>query len=134
MKKLLLIISFFCFFSGMAFAQDISSSAEKRINLLTRVMATELNLNESEYLRLRSLNRERVVKADEIAELYGDNQEMLTKKINELEISFDKKFTAMLNPTQLAAYSQYKHRPNDQIALSGENKPAASSNPTKGIK
>ena len=86
--------------------------------------ATELGLNESEYLRLKALNRERVIKADELAELYSDNQEVLNKKIYELEVSFDKKFTAILSPSQLAAYSQYKHRPNAQIALSEDTKPA----------
>ena len=75
-------------------------------------MSTELDLNELEYLRLKAMNRERVIKADELAELYSDNQEVLNKKIYELEICFDKKFTAILNPSQLAAYSQYKHRPN----------------------
>jgi hypothetical protein len=122
MKKILLTV--FCSFLliGSAWAQEVSSSTEKRVSLLTRVMATELGLNESEYLRLKAMNRERIVKADEIAEFYNDNQEMLAKKIKELELSFDKKFTAMLNPSQLAAYSQYKHRPNSQIALSSESK------------
>jgi len=123
MKKLILSLSFFFCLLLTASAQDISSSAEKRISLLTRVMATELGLNESEYLRLKAMNRERVVKADELAELYSANPEVLNKKIYELEVSFDKKFTAMLNPSQLASYTQYKHRPNAQIALSGENKP-----------
>jgi len=125
MKKLLLSIACLFFFLATASAQEVSSSAEKRINLLTRVMASELGLNESEYLRLKAMNRERVVKADEIAELYGETPEVLNKKIFELEVSFDKKFTAMLNPSQLATYTQYKHRPNAQIALSGENKPTA---------
>jgi len=126
MKKLLHAL--FCSFLliGSAYAQEVSSSTEKRVSLLTRVMATELGLNESEFLRLKAMNRERIVKADEIAEFYNDNQEMLAKKINELELSFDKKFTAMLNPSQLAAYSQYKHRPNSQIALSSENKATTS--------
>jgi len=124
MQKLILSIA--CFFSLFitASAQEISSSAEKRINLLTRVMATELGLNESEYIRLKTMNRERVIKADELAELYSDNQELMNKKIYELEVSFDKKFTAILSQRQLAAYSQYKHRPNAQIALSEDNKPA----------
>ena len=124
MKKPLLCIVCLFIFLDVACAQQTSStssSAEKRINLLSRVMASELGLNESEYLRLQSLNRERVIKADEIAELYGNDQEMLTKKLKELEISFDKKFTAMLSPSQLATYSKSNHRPNAQIALSGEN-------------
>ncbi|MGV3504335.1 MAG: hypothetical protein ACO1O1_11550 [Adhaeribacter sp.] len=96
----------------------MNSSTEKRVNLITRVMATQLGLNESEYLRLKALNRERVVKSDEIAELYGQNQALQAQKMQELEESFDKKFRAMLSPSQAAAYAAYRLSPDTEIALS----------------
>ena len=124
MKKTLLFLSFFLFSATLSMAQDLSSSAEKRINLLTRVMAAELGLNEAEYLKLQALNRERVVKSDEIAEFYAHDREIQAKKLLELEASFDKKFKAMLSPNQLAAYNAYRQSPDTEIALSKSGKAA----------
>ena len=108
MKKLVLSFVAVIFFSFAAPAQDISSSADKRITLLTRVMATELQLNEAEFIKLRSLNRERILKSDEIAVLYRADSALMATKLNEVEANFDKQFTAILNPVQLAAYTNYK--------------------------
>jgi len=120
MKKHLLSIIFVLFVSFAVKAQTISDSAEKRIALITRVMAAELGLNEAEYIRLKALNRDRIVKADEIAEYYSNNSEMKTQKLQELESNFDKKFKAMLNPGQLAAYAAYKHDSESDLALQEE--------------
>ncbi len=108
MKKLFLSFIIVAFFSCVAQAQDVPSSADKRINLLTRVMATELQLNEAEFIKLRSLNRERILKSDEIAVLYGSDPALMATKLKEVDDSFDKQFTAILNPVQLAAYTNYK--------------------------
>ena len=124
MKKHLLFLSFIFFTATLSMAQDLSSSAEKRINLLTRVMASELGLNEAEYLKLQALNRERVVKSDEIAEFYAHDREIQAKKLLELEASFDKKFKAMLSPNQLTAYNAYRQSPDTEIALSKSGKAA----------
>jgi hypothetical protein len=118
MKKVLLSISFLFFTASLSFGQDLSSSAEKRVNLITRVMTAELGLNESEYLKLKALNRERVVKSDEIAELYSHDPDLQAKKLQELDTSFDKKFKAMLSPSQLAAYAAYRQSPDNGLALS----------------
>jgi sulfate adenylyltransferase subunit 1 (EFTu-like GTPase family) len=88
-------------------------------------MASELGLNESEYLRLKALNRERVVKSDEIAELYAGDQTLQTKKLLELETSFDKKLKAMLSPSQLATYAAYRQSPDTELALSEVGKTPA---------
>ena len=122
MNKNLLLLFFLCLFSSNLFAQDISPSAEKRINLLTRVMAAELGLNESEYIRLKVLNQERIIKSDQIAEIYSHDPATQAKKILELETNFDKKIRAMLSPTQLATYAAYRHGPDNELALSNETK------------
>jgi len=124
MKKPLLSLLFIFLISFAVKAQDISDSAEKRIALITRVMTAELGLNESEYIRLKALNRERIVKGDEIAEFYTNDPDMKAKKLMELENNFDKKFRAMLNPNQLAAYSAYKHDPESDLALKEKSKTA----------
>lgn len=118
MRKVLLSISIFFCATLISFGQDLSPSAEKRVNLITRVMASELGLNESEYLKLKALNRERVVKSDEIAELYSHDQALLDKKLQELETNFDKQFKSMLSPSQLAVYSAYRQSPDTELAFS----------------
>jgi hypothetical protein len=123
MRKILLSVSFFFFATCISYGQDLSPSAEKRVNLITRVMAAELGLNESEYLKLKALNRERVVKSDEIVELYSQDQPLMDKKLQELELNFDKKFKAMLSPSQLAAYAAYRQMPDTELALSGKGNP-----------
>ena len=113
MKKFFLSIVLVAFFSCVSQAQDIPSSADKRINLLTRVMATELQLNEAEFIKLRSLNRERILKSDEIAVLYAADAAVMATKLKTVEDNFDKQFTAILNPVQLAAYTNYKQVTED---------------------
>ena len=108
MKKLFLSFILVVFYCGVGQAQDIPSAADKRITLLTRVMATELQLNEAEFIKLRSLNRERILKSDEIAVLYSSDSTVMAAKIKEVEENFDKQFSAILNPVQLAAYTNYK--------------------------
>jgi len=83
-------------------------------------MTAELGLNESEYIRLKALNRERIVKGDEISEFYSNNPQIKAQKLQELENNFDKKFKAMLSPSQLAAYAAYKHDPETDLALKEE--------------
>lgn len=118
MKKILLSLALVICTTLIGFGQDLNTSTEKRVNLITRVMASQLGLNESEYLRLKAMNRERVVKSDEIAELYAQNPALQAQKMQELEESFDKKFRAMLSPSQAAAYAAYRLSPDTEIALS----------------
>jgi len=120
MKNYLLVIALFTLTTFSASAQNISDSADKRISLITRVMTAELGLNESEYIRLKALNRERIVKGDEISEFYSNNPQIKAQKLQELENNFDKKFKAMLSPSQLAAYAAYKHDPETDLALKEE--------------
>jgi hypothetical protein len=108
MKKLILTLSYFFVLGYYAVAQEVPASAEKRIDLLTRVISTELQLNEAAYIKLRSLNRERILKSDEATAMYSDDAAVLTAKLTEIESDFDKKFATILNPVQLAAYKNYK--------------------------
>ncbi|PSR53562.1 hypothetical protein AHMF7605_08495 [Adhaeribacter arboris] len=122
MRKVVLSLIIAAFFSTFTQAQNIPSSAEKRITLLTRVMATELQLNEAEYIKLRALNRERILKSDEIAAMYSDNPAILASKLKEVETDFDKKFTALLNPVQLAAYKTYQETTDSKLTALQEDK------------
>ncbi len=125
MRKVVLGLVVAAFFSTYSEAQTIPSSAEKRITLLTRVMATELQLNEAEYIKLRALNRERILKSDEISAMYNHDPAILTAKLKEVEINFDKKFSALLNPVQLAAYQTYKETTDSNLTALKEEKTEA---------
>ncbi len=57
---------------------------------------------------MKSLNRERILKSDEATAMYSDDAAVKTAKLTEIESAFDKKFTTILKPVQLAAYNNYK--------------------------
>ncbi|MDQ3290055.1 MAG: hypothetical protein M3Q05_02075 [Bacteroidota bacterium] len=122
MRKVVLSLIVAASISTLTQAQTIPSSAEKRITLLTRVMATELQLNEAEYIKLRALNRERILKSDEMAAMYGSDSAVLTAKLKEVEVNFDKKFSVLLNPVQLAAYKSYKESTDSNLTALKEEK------------
>ncbi|QMU28923.1 hypothetical protein [Adhaeribacter radiodurans] len=122
MTKAVLSFVVVLLFSTFGQAQNIPSSAEKRITLLTRVMATELQLNEAEYIKLRALNRERILKSDEIAAMYNNDPTLVAAKLKEVEVNFDKKFTALLNSVQLTAYKSYKETTDSNLTALQEEK------------
>ena len=131
MKKLILILFPIILSSAGVLAQNIPSSAEKRIDLLTRVMATELQLNEVAFIKLRSLNRERILKADEVAAMYSNEPAIAEAKLNEIEKSFNKKFLALLNPVQIAAYQNYQKGPDEKLTALKTGKPEPKNTPAK---
>lgn len=123
-----LLVVLVCSFAN---AQSISSSADKRIALLTRVMATELQLNEAEYIKLKAFNRERVLKSDEVATMYSNDTAILTAKLNEVEADFDRQFSSLLNPVQLAAYKTYQQDQNAKFTALQVDKPDTKNAPNK---
>lgn len=115
MKKILLFTAAALFFSAPSFAQsnmysifDISPTAEAKCTNITRSMAFELRLNEPEYIKLKELNRQRMVKTDELLQNFGENDPILTEKMKELEFIYEQEISSFLTPNQLHAYSNYK--------------------------
>lgn len=115
MKKIIFTVVYLFVISTYAVAQDIPASAEKRIDLLTRVIATELQLNKGAYLKLKALNRERILKSDEATTMYSDDAAILNAKLTEIAADFDKKFALTLNPVQLAAYNNYQQSSTEPL-------------------
>jgi hypothetical protein len=93
--------------SGSVNAQT-GNSLDARVAATTREMSSQLNLNESEYIRLRSLNRERFLKASEITRMYSNDVAMRDKKMNEMQNAYETELQSFLNAKQLEAYSIYK--------------------------
>lgn len=112
MKKFILIAVAAFLFGAPAFAQtsilDIDPEVEAKCTHITRSMALELRLNEPEYIKLKELNRERLVKTDALLQTYGQNSPALQEIMQEVEADYEQKLVSILTPNQLHAYDNYK--------------------------
>lgn len=114
MKKITLSLAFGLFFSVAGFAQDRTqpvADARTKAYKMTRIMADNLRLNESEYIRVRTLNEERMAEAAQAAALYQNDPELKDSKLKEIEEQFDRQLQALLSPRQLEAYLVFKENP-----------------------
>lgn len=111
MKKFLLVAVAAFLFGTPAFAQtsifDLTPEAEAKCTQITREMAIELRLNEPEYIKLKELNRDRLVKTEALLELYNSNAPALNEKMQEIEVAYEQKLASFLTPRQLNAYANY---------------------------
>ena len=105
--------------SGSVHAQS-GNSIDAKAAATTRDMSTQLNLNESEYIRLRSLNRERFMKAYEISRMYSNDIAMRDKKMNEMQSAYETELRSFLNAKQLEAYATFKENNANFTALGTE--------------
>ncbi|MFD2245478.1 hypothetical protein [Pontibacter ruber] len=116
MKKLLLFItvSLFVIISSASAASlsNISIEIEKKCTESTRALANKLLLNEAEYIQLKKLNRERMLKLDEIAQTFSNDVISREAKTEEVEKAFTKRIRKFLTPTQMQAYFKYKQTAN----------------------
>ena len=94
--------------TGTAFAQTASNDLDSRVASVTRDMSVKLGLNESEYIKLKNINREKLVKADEITNMYKNDVSMRNAKLSELQNNYDSQLRTFLNTKQLDAYASYK--------------------------
>lgn len=112
MKKFILVAVAAFLFGAPAFAQtsifDIDPEVEAKCTQITRAMALELRLNEPEYIKLKGLNRERIVKTDELLETYSESAPELKEKMREVELAYEHRILSFLTPNQLHAYDNYK--------------------------
>src|SRR5689334_11329186 len=104
--------------TSASFAQSGNTSNDPRVANVTREMSAKLSLNESDYIKLKSLNQEKFSKATEINAMYANDANMRTSKIAELQNSYDSKLKAFLTPAQLDAYATYKTNSTNFTALS----------------
>ena len=106
MKKLL------TFFLGLSLifatislqAQDLNSRAESQ----TKKMASQLKLNEADYMRLKALNFNRLAKIDVLSSLREQDHRYLDLRLDEIEEDYQTELYSMLKPKQYAAFMEYK--------------------------
>jgi hypothetical protein len=111
MKKFLFlfILLFVVFFPGFS-QKRLKPSPEPRANAhqVSRIMAAQLRLNESEYIMLRTLNEERRLQTAEISVEYRYDLEMRDGKLKAVEDKFERQVVAFLSASQLDAYILFK--------------------------
>ncbi|RNI26254.1 hypothetical protein [Rufibacter latericius] len=130
MKNSLLTLGFLFVLVMNAVAQNGPSNpaVEKTSNSVTRLMVQSIGLNESEYITVKALNQERLVKAAEVAKMYGSDAEMRDARLKEIESNFESELFKVLNSRQVEAYSDFKNKPEgnflsmvQEVAKAGKN-------------
>ena len=102
MKKLLTTALFaFSLLTVNAGGNDVYTQASE----LARRMATEIQLNEREYIEVRKLAVQKIERINEVRSMYSNDADMMAKKINEAEENFNYNLKAALNIKQFEAYT-----------------------------
>jgi hypothetical protein len=76
----------------------------------TRQISNQLRLNEAQYIKLRSLNKIKFARLDEIQWQYQDDAAMRDAKLLELESQFETECSRILTPTQLSIFQGERKR------------------------
>jgi hypothetical protein len=114
MKKFTYSLALFLVMSASVFATDRAkpaADAQTRASQITRMMVDELRLNEAEYIRLRTLNVDRLLQVEEVAFLYKNDLLIKDTKLKEVEENFDRQLQAVLSASQMKAYVAFKQNP-----------------------
>ncbi len=67
-------------------------------------MATEIQLNEREYIEVRKLAIQKIERINEVKSMYSNDADMMAKKLNEAEENFNYNLRAALNNKQFESY------------------------------
>ena len=101
MKKLLTTALFaFALLTVNAQGTDAYTQASE----LARRMASEVQLNEREYIEVRKLAVQKIERINEITSMYSNDADMRAKKINEAEANFNHNLRVALNSKQFESY------------------------------
>lgn len=101
MKKLLTS----AFFILTLFAANAEGNdAYTRASEMARRMASDIQLNEREYIEVRKLAVQKIERIDEIKSMYSNDKDMMAKKINEAEENFNYNLRIALNTKQFENY------------------------------
>lgn len=71
---------------------------------ITRRMANQLELNESEYIQLKGYTLEKLVAASEIKEMYSIDINMMLRKLNEIDDIYTHRVQNILSNKQFENY------------------------------
>lgn len=71
---------------------------------ITRRLANQIQLNESEYIQVKNFTVEKLTAVADIKAMYTNDMEMMFRKLNETEKAYNHKITSLLNAKQLDNY------------------------------
>jgi hypothetical protein len=103
MKKLI-TSAFFVFAIMSAQASNDSDQFKTQAADITRRMANQIGLNESEYIQVKQYTTDKLVAVAEIKEMYSNDSEMMFRKISEVEDSYNHKVQSILTAKQFDSY------------------------------
>ncbi|GGK86869.1 hypothetical protein ACD591_18370 [Rufibacter glacialis] len=113
MKNFTLSVSLFFALAFTASAQvaPANPSVEKATISISRLMVQEMGLNEVEYIQVRNLNQERLLKAAEATRQFQNDAPTLEASLEEIDRDFENKLFKILNNRQVEAYAEFKTKP-----------------------
>lgn len=88
---------------------------------IARQMVAEVQLNESEYIRVKAFTAEKLEKIAEIKKMYSNDAEMMASKIAEAENNYSHNIQSVLSAGQFEKYVAFVERnSNAAVAVSQE--------------
>ena len=104
MKKIFTTaLLFLCMFAAQA-ADGSLEALKAKATEETRILVQKVGLNEIEYIKIKGIIYNKLVAIKEANELYANDAEMRTKKVQEIEEEFNKSLMASLTPKQHKSY------------------------------
>ena len=104
MKKLI-TSAFFVFAIMSAQASNDSDQFKTQAADITRRIANQIGLNESEYIQVKKFTTDKLVAVAEVKEMYSNDSEMMFRKISEIEDSYNHKVQNILTASQFESYA-----------------------------
>ncbi|RTQ46021.1 hypothetical protein EJV47_22970 [Hymenobacter gummosus] len=107
MKKLLSLAVLAVGLQGVAAASDPETDKlNTRATALTRAMTSKMQLDEGQYLRLKSLNLRMLETMEDLKVRFAADPEIRDMRMAEAQTSYHMELALMLRPSQLTAYKQ----------------------------
>lgn len=103
MKKLI-TSALFSFIIFAAQATVTENQVKAQASDMARRMANQIELNESEYIQVKTYLVEKLSTEATIRDMYSNDTEMMLRKLNETEEAYSRKIESLLNSKQLDNY------------------------------
>jgi hypothetical protein len=120
MKKLI-TSAFFVFAVMSAQAANDSDLIKNQAAEITRRLANEIGLNESEFIQVKKYTTDKLAAVAEIKEMYSNDSEMMFRKIAEIEASYNHSVQSILTAKQFDNYVAYNKNLKTDLLLIAEN-------------
>jgi len=121
MKKMITSI-LFAFIFLTANASTNKTEINSQASDIARRMANQIELNELEYIQVKKYTAEKLTRVEEIKDMYSNNLEMMTWKIQEEEAVYSCRIQNLLSAKQWEMYAtlQNSFKTNLAVITAGE--------------